>query len=547
MPTHIEESVSAPSPAAGSSNERGGAAGRRSANVLWITVALVAAALLVAAGTLVRHWPFTRTALIQSLEQDAQGRVEVGPVSQTYFPHPGCVAENVAIYRDASSPKLTVRRVTIVGSYVGMLHRYIPRVIADGAVLSVPPGGLKELFASNGTQQPTNTRVGEIDADDARIVVASAGNAAPLTFNFRELKLRDVDRKSAVGFVARLQMPVPTGDLKLQGQVGPFRRDQPESIPLSGIYSLTNAKLEEFSGIGGMLSSAGKFKGPLQAMVVEGTTETPDFQLDVGIHPVDLKTKFHAVVDGTNGDIQLDPVESSWGKTSVVWRGTIEGPDDAKDQKTVSLDLVSTSARVQDLLRLFVHEEQSPMSGSIAFQGHAVLLPGEDKFLHRLKMQGEFSIKDGRFTKPKTQQEIDILSARARGEADKIEDDQDRDKRDGTDTVARDLQPVVSSYQGRVSLRDGIATLAGLSFEIPGATALLNGTYGLQSKKIDAQGTAHMESKLDKATTGVKSLVLKVVEPLRGHHGEKGSRVRVHVSGTYGHPSFAVQPMKGGS
>ena len=92
-----------------------------------------------------------------------------------------------------------------------------------------------------------------------------------------------------------------------------------------------------------------------------------------------------------------------------------------------------------------------------------------------------------------------------------------------------------------------MANFSDLAFAVPGATALLNGTYGLLSRKIDMHGTVHLETKLSGATTGVKSFVLKVVGALKPHNGDKGSTVMVHVTGTYGHPSFSVQPMKGGS
>ena len=542
MAPRTEESIAAPPQLP--PDQRGSAIRRWRRTALWIGIA--ALAVLVLAGcVLVAKWPFTRSALTQSLQQDSQAQVEIGSYRESYFPHPGCVAENVVIHRDPASPTLTVRRMTILGSYPGLLHRYIPQVIAEGIVLDVPAGGLKKLLASSGNQQPTGTSVGEINADGAQIVIAREQDQ-PLAFNFHQLKLRDIDKDSAVRFVASLQTPEPTGDLQIQGQAGPFRRDQAGDTPLSGTYSYKNAKLEEFTGIGGVLASEGRFDGNLQALNVEGTTDTPDFQLDVGIHPVELKTKFHAVVDGTNGDVSLDRVESFWGKTTVISRGTIEGPSGAKKSKITMLNMTCSSGRVEDLLRLFVHDDQPPMAGAIAFQAHVTFPPPPDGFLHKVRLQGEFKIKDGKFTSHATQQEIEILSARARGQADKIEDDQDRDRKHGTDTVDRDLQSVVSNFQGKVVLRDGIAHFSDLSFEVPGATALLAGTYALQSERIDAQGTAHMEAKLYKATTGVKSLALKVVGVLKPHHADKGATVGVHVTGTYGHPSFAVQPMKGG-
>jgi len=296
-----------------------------------------------------------------------------------------------------------------------------------------------------------------------------------------------------------------------------------------------------------VLFSEGKFNGPLQAINVDGTTDTPDFQLDVGVHPVALKTKFHALVDGTNGDVQLDPVAASWGKTTVISRGTIEGPSGAKKVKITTLNMTCSSGRVEDLLRLFVHDNQPPMSGAIAFRAHVTFPPPPDGFLNKVRLQGDFQIEGGKFTNHETQQDVEILSARAQGEADKIEDDQDRDRRNHTDSVSHDLKPVASNVKGRVVLQDGVANFSNLSFDIPGAAALLNGTYDLHSKVMNGKGTVHMDTQLSKATTGLKSFALKVMRPLTPHKkGEKGSDVSVRVIGTYGHPSFAVSPIPGG-
>jgi hypothetical protein len=519
----------------------------RSRKTVWIAVASLAALLAIGGSVLALHWPFTRAAIIQSLEQDSQSRVAIGSFQQTYFPHPGCILQNLVFERDAHSPRLAIRQVVIVGSYPGLLARYIPRVVADGAVLTVPAGALKELFASRSEQHPTNTSVGEIDADDAQILVATEDGEHPLAFNFRQLKLRSVSKDSAVRFIAALQTPEPVGDLQIQGKIGPFQRDQAGGTPLSGTYTFKNAKLEQFTGVGGVLSSEGKFDGRLQSLDVTGTTDTPDFQLDVGVHPVHLKNKFHAVVNATNGDLRLDPVESSFGKTTVISRGTIQGPSGNKKEKTIVLDMECPSGEVQDLLRMFVHDNQPPMTGAITFRSHVLVPPEPDHFLRKLKLDGSFRINRAQYTNPETQQQVNIASADARGEADKIEDDQDRDKRNGTHAdVKRDLQPVVSNYKGKVAVENGTANFSELSFDMPGASAMLRGTYNLLNKRIDMQGTAHIESKLPSATTGVKSFLLKVITPFKPKNGEKGSTVGVRVTGTYGHPSYAVQPMKGG-
>jgi hypothetical protein len=511
----------------------------------------VAALLLIATVVFAVNWPFTRAAVTRSLEQDSHAHVRIAALRETYFPHPGCIAENVAFERSPASPQLTVQRLQIVGSYVGLLHHYIPQIIAQGAVLTVPPGRLKELFANPSPgQQPTSTGVGELIADGARISIATEDGGEPLTFVFHGLKLHSIARNSPVNFTAQVAIPEPQGDLDIQGRIGPFQRGDAVHTPLSGSYRLSNAKLEQFVGVGGALSSEGKFNGGVQAINVDGTTETPDFQIDVGIHPVPLRTEFHAVVNGTNGDVALDQVEAVLGKTTILTQATIaaNGPD--KKQKTLVLDMASRKGRVEDLLRLFVHDERSPMVGAISFRAHVLLPPGDQGFLQKLKLQGSFGIAGAKYSNPQTQRDVNVLSARARGQADKIEDDQDRDRKNGTDTVDQDLERVISNVKGDVTLQRGIARFSRLSFDVPGASAQLDGTYNLRDRRIDMHGTVRIESQLSKATTGIKSFLAKVVQPFAKHNdgknGKKGSTVSVHVTGTYGHPSFAVLPMAGG-
>ena len=94
---------------------------------LLVVILCLAGLLLMTAVILAAKWPFTRAALTQSLEQETQAQVQIGGLREIYFPHPGCIAQNVTMQRDAASPKLTVRRLTIAGSYFGLLHHYIPK------------------------------------------------------------------------------------------------------------------------------------------------------------------------------------------------------------------------------------------------------------------------------------------------------------------------------------------------------------------------------------------------------------------------------------
>src|ERR1700683_4388344 len=72
------------------------------------TVVLVstAIALVVALVVLAMHWPFTKRAVIKSLQDASSGTVEIADFHGTYFPFPGCIADGV-IFRHSSDPNAT--------------------------------------------------------------------------------------------------------------------------------------------------------------------------------------------------------------------------------------------------------------------------------------------------------------------------------------------------------------------------------------------------------------------------------------------------------
>ena len=75
-------------------------------------------------------------------------------------------------------------------------------------------------------------------------------------------------------------------------------------------------------GIGGTLDSTGSFEGVLERISVNGTTTTPDFQLDLAQQPINLDTKYRAVVDGTNGDTYLEEVDAMLGRSHILREGS---------------------------------------------------------------------------------------------------------------------------------------------------------------------------------------------------------------------------------
>ncbi len=77
----------------------------------------------------------------------------------------------------------------------------------------------------------------------------------------------------------------------------------------------------------------------------------------------------------------------------------------------------------------------------------------------------------------------------------------------------QDIQDVASDFSGHFTARSGVITLTNLKFDVPGATVQLNGTYALEGGALDFRGHLLMDAKLSQATTGFKSVVLRLFNP----------------------------------
>ena len=76
-------------------------------------------------------------------------------------------------------------------------------------------------------------------------------------------------------------------------------------------------------------------------------------------------------------------------------------------------------------------------------------------------------------------------------------------------------------------------------FTVEGARVALGGNYGLPSQKLDFEGSLFLDAPLSKTTTGFKSLLLKIVDPLFRKQGA-GTVLPIVVSGTVDQPSFGL-------
>ena len=499
-------------------------------NRLIIRVSLVLAGLILAViGVLVVRWPFRLAAVVKQLQEEGLGKVEVGAFRETYFPRPGCVLQKVRFQHNpkpGAPPLITIETVRIEGSFSGLFARHVKRIRAQGMHILVPPKSAEEHFQ---TPQRSSIVIDELIADGAVLEIPRAGQNQSLKFSFHNFDLSDIGSNGPATFHARFSNPEPPGEVTASGKFGPWNADELGKTAASGEYQFQQADLSVFHGIAGILSSSGKFSGVLDHIEVQGETEVPHFAVTSSSHEVQLRTQFRAEVNGENADTSLHQVIATFLKTTVLAQGSVAGQA-GQPGKTASVELTSKNGRIQDILLLFAQAERAPMSGVTSFRAKVTLPPGGRPFLQKVELQGDFGIDAGTFSNSNTQEGVNHMSQGA------LFGGQDRSK---AEKKEEESETVLSDLKGHVVLQDGIATFSDLSFSVPGASARMQGTYNLINEKIDLRGTLKTESPPSNTTSGVKALMLKVLNPFFKKKSV-GYVMPVKITGTYGHPLFGL-------
>jgi hypothetical protein len=508
-----------------------------------VAVALAAIAFILVIIAAIKS-PFTQSKVSENLENIVHSKVSFGKFRTVDFPHPGCVAENVTFVRSPNTadapPLVTVQRMAIEARYVDLITRpgYIARILLNGLHVHIPVLGTS---SGRSNSQPSQVRVGEIVADGATLEVDRSNDKPPLKFEMHSLVVRSYGSSNPWSYRVTMQNAEPPGEINSDGHFGPLNLNDLGSTLLSGSYKFQQANLSVFHGIAGTLSSGGDFTGRLGDVAVRGAVDIPDFKVVTSDHEVHLNSRFRANVNGTNGDVFLNEIDTSFLQTVVGGAGSIASKSEQKG-KTASLELEVNKGRIQDLLRLFVRANRPPMNGQTRLKAHVLIPPEGRPFLKELILQGDFGIDEAAFTKPITQTQVDELSERARGE----KKDKDKDKNEDKNKTASESDAgdpdVVLNLRGHVEVRDGVAKFSDLSVNAPGASARMSGTYSLLNQQIDLHGTLKTEARLSQETRGIKSALLKPFDPL--FKGKKaGAEIPVKVTGTYQNPQFGFDVM----
>ena len=505
---------------------------RRSFRRLWIILACVAVGVTAFYAIIFGiYWPFTRQALIDTLQERSLRTVTVGRFRRTYFP-PGCVAEQIRFLRfrhKDQPPLITIRKLTISTTYPMLFtfrHR-IGTVRVDGLSLVVParvpagaPSPVMPLTYSN---SKNSMPIDNLYADGAFLEFYRESNPRPLRIVIHKLAIHNISPHSALTYKVRLYNSEPPGTITSEGTFGPWDPKNTGSVPVHGTFHYDEANLAFFKELAGTLFAQGKFDGDLSRINVNGALNVRDFTVRGTSHKRRLGVNYQVDVNATNGDIDLTNVDAAFDRTKLSVTGSITGVE-GHPNKDLSLDISTRQARIEDLMNLFISDGQPPMTGNLVAHLQVHVPANRDSFVRAMTANGAFGLGRGKFTDSQTEQGLTRLSESAQnGEPDKSENP----------------ATALSDLKGRFTVSEGIAHLSHVDFHVPGARALLDGQYNLIDYQTEMRGLLITKGNVSAATTGVKSFLVKVLSPFfKRWHQQKV--VPFKITGSYGHANVSL-------
>jgi hypothetical protein len=513
---------------------------------IWTIVGGIAAVVLITTAIVATYIannfePVIRTRIIQELEQRFDSQVQLEKLNISAIPRLHVVGKGLTLkmnrypdlppilqadefsfrveWQDLTTPRRHISLVRLKGLQLNMPPRGKPSAQPGNPPPSSPPPAAAE--APKEESSAPEIIVDQIVADKTMLRLwPREANKPPKEFELIGLRILGAGPGRPLSYSTKMTNYKPPGLIDSMGQFGPWHKDLPSETPLSGNYTFTKADLGVFKGIAGTLNSAGKFNGILGRIEVDGETQTPDFQIRMAQHKVPLTTKFHAIVDGTDGDTYLEPVEAKILNTTMTVRGKVEGVKGEKG-KNIVLDVVMPSGRLEDLMQLAV-KGRPAMRGAVTLKTKLDIPRGNVDVIEKLGLDGNFVITNARFVNQDIQGKIDGFSRRASG-------------RPGD----KEIENVRSTITGTFLLKDTLLHMPKMKFATEGAEVEARGEYGLRSEKMDFDGVLRMDAKASQAFQGMKSILLKPFDPLVSRK-DHGTVLSIKIEGTREHPKFGL-------
>lgn len=513
---------------------------RRGHRRLWQWLAVIAALsilalFIVAKIVFSRAQPILKGRVIETLSTRFESKVELDTLDVSIIHGLQVTGGGLRIYppdeviaAGANHPLFAIEhfdfRAGVMGLFLKPMH--VSSVHVTGLAIHIPPKEYRQQAPSKPNRHHGKIKivVGEILCDHCSLIIGTARPGKdPKHFELEHIVLHDLGGNKAWPYDATLTNAVPPGNIHAVGTFGPWNIESPGDSAVTGDYTFDHAELDTIKGIGGLLSSKGKFSGQLNRIVVDGAADVPGFQLDTAHRSVPLQTTFHAIVDGTSGDTYLQPVDAILGGSHFSCSGAIINIKGKGH--LIDLDVDISSGQIRDFLDLAVKTQPPVMTATLGMKAKLKIPPGDRSVTQKIGIRGHFILTGIHFTNPQIEDKVDMLSLRAQG------------KPGEAHPGAPDVH---SRMHGDFVLRSGELNFSRLDYSLPGADVNLTGQYTLDGRKFDFTGKVRTRAELSQmVSTWWKSLLLKPVDPFFHKHGA-GAEIPVKITGTESAPKFGL-------
>ncbi|HEY3990741.1 MAG TPA: hypothetical protein VGM02_15670 [Acidobacteriaceae bacterium] len=481
-----------------------------------------------------RAGPILKGRVVETLSTRFDSKVELDTLDVSLVKGLEVSGQGLRIYppddvvaAGANYPIIALRQFSFRAGLAGLFIKptRVDTVHVSGLTIHIPPRQMREQGApSKKHHGKIKIDVGEIVCDDSQLIIGNANpNKDPKLFVLKHIVLDNVGSATASRYNATLTNAIPRGNIHATGTFGPWNNESPGDSPVTGDYTFDHAELGTIHGIGGILTSTGKFSGQLNRIDVHGDADVPAFTLDTANHPVPLKTHFHVIVDGTSGDTYLQPVAAVLGSSHFTCTGSVINIKGKGHIIDLNIDI--PAGQIRDFLNLAVKTQPPIMSGMLQMKATLNIPPGKESVTQKIGVRGQFVLTRIHFINPAVEDRVDMLSLRAQG------------KPGEAHPGAPDVH---SQMSGSFNLSSGRMVFSNLDYTLPGASVNLAGQYTLDGKKFDFTGNVRTSAMLSEmVSTWWKQLLLKPVDPFFHKHGA-GAEIPIKINGTNTAPKFGL-------
>jgi hypothetical protein len=499
---------------------------------IWLLSALVLVAIaLFYTIVFTAYWPFRKEAFIDLLQKRSRRSVSVDSFRSTYFP-PGCVAEGVKFWlytQKEQAPLITIQKIEISVTYPSLLtfrHR-LDTVTVTGLHLIEPahrpPEEPTPLLLLTSSTSESSLPIRHLHVHNAVLDFYHGSGFRPLRITFYKLSAENVSANSAVTYNAELSDSEVPGLIRSTGSFGPWNSKQQSAIPARGSFTYQHGDLSPIQVVSGSLDSKANFNGQLGHLNVNGWALVHDLDVSQSSHSRDMALQYNLAINAITGEIAVRKISAAFNHSEVLFSGSISTVHPTNG-RLVSIDLSSQHARVEDLLDLF-NSNNPALTGDIKFTAHVGLAPVEHSFVEDMSLNGSFEIAKAAFTNPLTEAGLTKLSQTSR--TGKREDLADR------------TSAILSDLKAQTTVTRGVAHFSQVDFRVPGAKAVLSGSYSLLTYEADLHGRLITSGNISNTRNGLKSLFIKVITPFFKRY-EHARIIPFKITGPYGHTTVSL-------